>query len=301
MRVFAIVVAYHPDTARLSLLCRTLENSGARVVIVDNTESGTGATSELIDACTQIRLADNTGIAHAQNLGIAHALDRDAEVIVFFDQDSEPDESFLGRLLAGIAPGQPGVVAPVCIDKETGQELPSFRLNRLGWRSKVFSREAGSPYPVDLVIASGSAATAVTFPLVGKMDEDFFIDFVDFEWCLRCRDRQVPVRVVPGAIMRHSLGERTVDFGLIGSPVHGAMRTYYKIRNSFLLFRKPAVPLLYAISSTFFGIIRFFLVLPGLENRAAYMRVFVAAVRDGLNGVGGRNPSPAVQGVASNG
>jgi rhamnosyltransferase len=290
MNVFAIVVAYYPNAAQLARLCQTLITSGAKVIIIDNSETDDAETRFDIEFCARIALGENTGIAHAQNVGIAMALDRGADVIVFFDQDSEPDNCFLTHLLADIDPREPGVVAPVCIDKTTGQELPSLRLGCLSVRRNVVSRGRNFPYPVDLVISSGTAATAVTFSLVGKMDEDFFIDFVDFEWCFRCRARQVPIRVNPRAVMQHSIGEGTVDLWIIRGSVHSATRSYYKVRNCFLLFRKPAIPFLFASLATFSAMIRYVLVLPFAKNRLSYVKVLFTAIRDGMAGVVGKNP-----------
>ncbi len=293
MRVFVVVVAYNPNLEHLARLCRTLATSGSEVIVVDNSEIVETEPRPGMEFCTRVALAENTGIAHAQNVGITMAIDRGADVIVFFDQDSEPNATFLRNLLAHMVPGEPGVVAPVCMDKATGRELPSFRLSRLGLRRKVFSDRRSSPYPVDLVIASGSAATAVTFSVAGKMDEDFFIDFVDFEWCLRCRSRQIPIRVVPDAVMRHSIGERTVDLRVIRGSVHGISRSYYKIRNCFLLFRKSEVPLLFATFATVSAVIRYIFLLPFVRNRLAYVEVFFTAIRHGVAGVVGKNPELA--------
>jgi rhamnosyltransferase len=291
--IVAVVVSYHPVIEHLARLCRSLVASGARIIIVDNTESGGDEPGFIMESCTRIALAENTGIAHAQNVGIARAIEDGADVIVFFDQDSEPDASFLSRLLADLKPGEPAVAAPVCVDKVSGQELPSYRLSPMGLRRKVISEGHTAPYPVDLVIASGSAATAVTFSRVGNMDEDFFIDFVDFEWCLRCRSHRVPMHVVPSAVMLHSIGERTVNLRVIRGSVHGVSRSYYKIRNCFLLFRKPDVPLLFAISSTLFAMIRFVMLLPFVSNRLAYVKVFLMAIGHGIRGVVGKNPELA--------
>jgi rhamnosyltransferase len=290
VNIFAIVVAFNPNAGTLIRLCRTLVTSGAKVIVVDNSETGDVEPCFDEECCTRIALAENTGIAHAQNVGIARAIDRGADVIVFFDQDSEPDGNFLDHLLADMKPDELGVVAPVCIDKARGHELPSLRLGRLSVRCNVVSNGRHSPYPVDLVISSGSAVTAVTFSVVGKMDEDFFIDFVDFEWCFRCLARKVPIRVVPRAVMRHSIGERTVDLGIIRGSLHGATRSYYKIRNCFLLFRKPAIPFSFACFATFSAVIRYVLLLPFAKERLTYVKVLFTAIRDGVAGVVGKNP-----------
>ncbi len=206
----------------------------------------------------RIRMRENSGIARAQNIGIARALELGADVLVLFDQDSEPGGSFLDRMLVHVTPGVTGVWAPVCRDKATNEELPSFRLNGLtdGEQGLFCGPELRltqwiwSSLPVLVV-------TAATFSVAGSMDEDFFIDFRRFRMVPALSRHGVPICVVPDAVLPHSIGERTVNMGIMRGPAHGVARSYYKIRNCFLLFRKPDVPLLYAASMTISGVVRY--------------------------------------------
>jgi rhamnosyltransferase len=291
MNVACVVVSYHPNVERLASLCRTLAADDAEILIIDNSENGAIGPQFLPDErCTVIHLNENTGIAHAQNVGIEAALAKHADVIVLFDQDSQPKRGFLSCLLPTLSPAEPGVVAPVCIDRATGRELPSFRIGKLGQTQKVFAGGRETPYSVDLVMASGSAVSAVTFAVAGNMDEDFFIDFVDFEWCFRCRRLGVPVKVAPRAVMYHSIGERSARFGIIRGSIHSASRSYYKLRNSMLLFRKSAVPRWFALRATLLALIHYLAVLPFVKNRLDYAKMFALAIHHGVIGVVGKNP-----------
>jgi rhamnosyltransferase len=141
--------------------------------------------------------------------------------------------------------------------------------------------------------SSGCAATAVTFSEVGLMDEEFFIDFVDVEWCLRCRQRGVKIVVVPDAVMVHSIGDIAVGspLGLYHGIIHGPVRTYYKIRNAFLLARKRHVPLVFALHQVFSALAHNAIQLVFVKERALYLRTFVVAVTHGLRGVTGKRPA----------
>ncbi len=291
MNVACVVVSYNPNVERLASLCQALTAEDADVLVVDNSEAGAvGAQCLPDERCTVIHLYENTGIAHAQNVGIEAALAKHADVIILFDQDSQPKRGFLSCLLPALTPGEPGVVAPVCFDRATGRELPSFRIGKLGYTQKIFAGGREAPYPVDLVIASGSAISAVTFAVVGNMDEDFFIDFVDFEWCFRCRRHNVPINVVPTAVMYHSIGERSARFGIIRGSIHSATRSYYKVRNAMLLFRKSAVPGMFALRSTLLAFIHYAAMLPFVRNRLDYAKMFSLAIHHGVIGVVGKNP-----------
>lgn len=290
MKVFSIVVSYNPDPEGLLALCRPLVQCSHAVLIVDNSDGGSNAGTVELPGCTVIPMGENKGIAYAQNVGIKVATESGADVIAFFDQDSRPDLDLLQRLLASLKVDKPGVVSPVCIDSRNGTELPSFRVNRMGLLRKIYSDGRTKPYDVDMVISSGSVATTATFALAGGMDESLFIDFVDFEWCLRCRRNNISIRVDPRVQIPHSIGQKSVDLGLFGGVIHSHTRSYYKIRNCFLLFRKSDVPLLLALRETVGALLQYICILPLVKNRLSYARVFFEAIYDGIRGVVGRNP-----------
>lgn len=293
MNTWAIVVAYHPQPARLQRLVGVLTADGVPVVVVDNTPDGERPGLPLPVGARWLVLGRNTGIAHAQNVGIAQARAHGAEAIAFFDQDSEPDTGFVAAMAATLAPGRPGVSVPAAFDRARGFEYPSYRLNRWGFARPVFARHrGGAPQPVDLAISSGSVATVATFDVAGTMDEDFFIDFVDLEWCLRCRRCGVPVDLVPDVRMQHSIGQESVDVGPLTVFVHSSARSYYRVRNAFLLLRRPHVPRAWALREIAAALVHHLVLLPRVPSRSEHLRVWVAGIADGLRGVTGARPQP---------
>jgi rhamnosyltransferase len=288
LKIYAVIVCYNPDLAALKDTCGRLTASGAEVVLVDNTVHSRLSEQPELAHCLIVALGENTGIAHAQNVGIARARERGAEVIVFFDQDSRIESGFLQALVAPLHGGGARVVAPVYFDASTGHELPSARLSRRGLPTPAFLGSASQPQAVDIVISSGTAATVEVFDRAGVLDEDFFIDYVDTEWCLRCRSKDIPIQVVPAAVMRHSLGQRSVRFGRWTLFVHVPIRCYYQLRNCFLLLRRPHVPVLLAWREILSVWCSRLLLLFVVSDKAAYARVYAAAFRDGVRGTVGR-------------
>lgn len=289
MNTAAVVVAYHPDAKALARLCAGLRADGADVVVVDNTPGAEQAPA--VEGTQTIRLGRNAGIAHAQNRGIAAARARGAQAIAFFDQDSEPPPGLVPALAGALRAGEPGVAGPVCYDAAGGFEYPSFRLGRAGLPHAQPGRGAAQPFRVDLMISSGSVATVETFDQAGGMDEAFFIDFVDYEWCLRCRARGIPVCVIPAVEMPHRIGERAVRRGEHTVFVHGAARSYYRVRNPFLLLRRPHVPKALALKEIAAALVHHLLALPHAGERGAHLRAGLAGLWHGLRGVTGMRPA----------
>ncbi len=290
MTTCCIIVCYRPNVVALLGLCNHAMADGAKIIVVDNTEVPYLDSATLPDGCTLITLGYNSGIAHAQNVGVAAALAAGATVLVFFDQDSKIDQGFLNRLVAALGTGTAEIVAPLCVDDVTDNALPSVRVNRYGLPIRVYGAGTSSRYPVDIVISSGTAATREVFDLAGVFDDGLFIDFVDDEWCLRCRARQIPIYVVPAAVLRHRIGSRHFRFGPLTILVHSSNRCYYQIRNSFLLLRKRHIPLMFSLQQIASVTLSRTILLFGVENRPDYVKAYLSAVRDGLKGVTGARP-----------
>ena len=291
MIIYSIIVCYNPQIDCVSELCFKLEESGSKIILVDNSRTSILSNSNTLAKYKVLSQLENVGIAKAQNLGIKYALENNADFITFFDQDSEIHTGFLDLLLAVLTPGIPCVSSPVFFDKNRGFEFPSYRLNMYGMPRKIFSASNGNPYPTDIVISSGTAATAITFKIVGLMDEDFFIDFVDTEWCLRCKAKRVPIWAVPKARMYHAVGERSINFGLIRAFVHSPTRSYYKIRNSLIFIRKPSVPFLLGLKEFLSAIFHHSIMFFFLDNKKEYLRNYFLAILHGFKGLVGKKPN----------
>jgi len=283
--VFAVVVAYGPDPDALAALCARLLSS-AQVVVVDN--SPVEKAPQAVAGTYWLSMGGNAGIAAAQNAGIRVALARGAEVLAFFDQDSTPDEQLLPSLVAALGQPPRGVAAPVCIDMRTGAEYPPYRFNRWGWARPAPAAGLPAPVEADLIISSGSVAAAEVFARAGLMDEDFFIDYVDLEWCIRCRQAGIPIRVVPSVTMLHAIGNEVVENGPLTTFVHSPARGYYRLRNAVLLIRMPHVPRLYALHEVAAALLHHLLQWRHSQDRGQHARFGWRGLIDGLRGVRGK-------------
>ncbi|MFN0290507.1 rhamnosyltransferase [Pedobacter helvus] len=289
MKIFAVIVTYNPIIENLTHLCDDLNREGVYVILVDNSEQTALSCFHSNLNIEIINLNGNFGIANAQNSGIRYALEKSADVIVFFDQDSGIEKGFVSNLLSPIKNNNPIVLAPVFYDEQQGFEYPSFRFNKFNLLNKVYSNNSVKPYEVDVVISSGSAATIAVFEKAGLMDEDFFIDFVDIEWSIRCRKNEIPIYVVPQAKMIHSIGEKSIDIGIMRGFIHSSYRSYYKLRNPFLLLRKSHVPIILGVKEVIAAMVHQFVFMFYVKKKRTYFKIYLLAIFDGIKGIRGKN------------
>lgn len=290
MNIFSIIVCFNPKIETLLNLCNKLIDNNYNIVLVDN--SNDLKLVELIqsDNFHLIQLNENIGIAAAQNKGISYAMDKNADLFIFFDQDSEIEDDFLNELLKPLTLDIPMVTSPVFIDKKAGFQFPSYKLNKFGLLKQIkpINRLV---YNVDVIISSGSATNRKTLNIVGFMNEDYFIDFVDTEWSLRCLKQQVPLKVVPSARMIHAIGDRSIDLKIMRMFIHSPLRSYYKLRNSFLFIRSPYVPLLFGLKEIASALIHNFIIIFLVKNKIEYFKNYYEAIFDGLIGKIGKKSS----------
>jgi rhamnosyltransferase len=252
---------------------------------VDNSfnSSLTGIVNDNIEL---IKLRDNLGIAKAQNIGIQFAIKQNADIFVFFDQDSEIENSFLQNLIAPLSQSTTLVTSPIFFDKSQGFRFPSYSLSKYGLLKKVI--DTNGDYNVDVIISSGSATNRKTIELVGLMNEDYFIDFVDTEWSLRCKSKNVPIKVISNAKMIHAIGEKSIDLKIMRLFIHSPTRTYYKVRNSFLFLNNKNVPFLLGIKEIASALVHNFIIIFIVSNKVQYINNYFGAIVDGIKGKKGK-------------
>jgi rhamnosyltransferase len=233
------------------------------------------------------RMGENAGIAAAQNVGIAEARRLHADAIAFFDQDSSPNPGVLPHLISTLLKNPGAVVAPVCVDSRSGKEYPSFQFNRLGWAVPVEAIGKSQPLEVDIAISSGSLVPVLAFDRAGVMNEGLFIDYVDIEWCIRCRAAGVRILVQPVAIMPHAIGGSVVERAGFTIFVHSPARCYYRVRNALLLLRLKHVRGLYAFHEVAAALLHHALQWRHSEDRRLHALMGWRAFVDGAKGVTG--------------
>ena len=284
-----IIVTYEPELNNLRQLTENVEKAGFIPVIVDNSVKYPVKKEEISKMSRVVSMHGNAGIAAAQNAGIQIAQSLGACKIAFFDQDSMADESLLRKLENSLDKLGECVVTPMALNKETKEEYPAQRLNKIGYPIDIFVKGETTPQKADLVISSGMMMTVGVLQKVGNYDEDFFIDFVDLEWCLRCRKAKIPVYIIPDVILLHKIGSTDIQAGEMKIVVHSPVRTYYKVRNSFLMLYKRA-GIIFTIRQILPALIHNFLLIFSVKEKGSYLKYYCLGVIHGIFGIRGKYP-----------
>jgi rhamnosyltransferase len=249
MNVAAVVVLYNPSQGNIEVIYETLVSQVKHTVFVDNSDKSTSLKNlEIISNLygriahnyTLIQNNKNLGIAEAQNIGVEFCEKMGIEYVVFSDQDTDFPEGAIGKLIEALkelekSGNKVGAVGPLYANVNDDTPDLYFPVLKDGKINKL--RVLDKACDVSFIIASGMVTRVDTFYSVGPNRSDFFIDWVDIEWCLRAQQRGYKIYGLPSVKLNHKLGENTKRFLGRNIVIHGPFRTYFKIRNAIFMYR----------------------------------------------------------------
>jgi len=232
------MVVYNPDSA-LEQNIKALLSEVARLIVVDNCSDPPvrSRVAALAASCNfeVIWNKENIGLAAGLNTGIRCALANEQyQWIATFDQDSRVFPGFSTAMMEAQAACQfrdkVAIIAPHHVSSlEVGDET----LPRGGLQLKE----------IKVALQSGSLFSRAAFKDVGLFDEAFFIDYVDFEFCLHLRKSGFRIIEASHAPVNHRVGMPTRHkfLGITCTVFnHSPLRRYYAARNRLRVYRRYA-------------------------------------------------------------
>jgi len=230
--ISAIIVTYFPDEGFEARL-QSILNQVCYVVIVDNSCDRVieGRLASFLPEKIEVFFNSiNVGLGAALNQGILIAKKKNSDFVLLLDQDSLVDEIIIENLLT---------ISRVYRGGEIGIIGANSRSFASGKPCLVCKKD--SMYmETEAVITSGSLLSLAVYDKVGPFREDFFIECIDLEYCLRLRKYGYAIVSSCQPLMTHAAGKmREAHFW--GRPIlisdHEPWRYYYMVRNFLIVMR----------------------------------------------------------------
>jgi rhamnosyltransferase len=161
---------------------------------------------------------ENRGISYALNRIFEYAIAEGYSYVLTMDQDSlwENFESYLNS-------------CNLCLNDSIAIYAPIVKIG-----DKVIRCNK-----TDFVITSGSLYSIDVFKKIGMFREEYFIDEVDNEYCIRARMRGFEIRIIDDAFMVQIFGTPSNKSWIDRYTVHySPFRTYHQIRNRTWVWRQ---------------------------------------------------------------
>ena len=222
--IAGVVVIYNPSENVLQNIYSYL-NQIDRLFIVDNSENKNESFVENLKNILQAEYiwnGKNIGIASALNIGVENATEKGYKYILTMDQDSEAPSNMVSILLNSfLMEPNIAIVAPILYHP----------IGRNEQQLKEITNKQ-----VLTVWTSGNLVKLDIFKKVGGYKDDFFIDYVDHEFCLRLNSYGFKIYICSKTALKHNLGstkEKNLFFRKVYPTNHSHIRLYYRARNRF--------------------------------------------------------------------
>ncbi len=227
----AAIITYFPDDGIISRL-RRIQKQIPSLIIIDNA-SNKNCISVLKDFSTSPKVElllnnENEGIGKALNQAAYLAQESGFSWVLTLDQDTIVQEHMFSELSA--------------IYKSSNYSLPLIGSNY--WDETRNRQFIECPSQADhffieqrTLITSGTLMNMDLFKAIGSFREDYFIDSVDHEYCLRTRANNFPVVISCKSLMSHSIGLSGSRKSRFQSFEHPPIRKYYIARNTMVTLK----------------------------------------------------------------
>jgi len=222
--IAAVVVLYNPGLQVLNNL-NTYLNQVDKLFIIDNSEKINIVLVEKLQLLIRTEYIcnnSNLGIAAALNIGARKAINEGYQYLLTMDQDSEAPPFMVSNLLE-------------CFSEDSKIALVSPHLQSPEGRNLIY---LSTKHCEQVITAwtSGNLVKLKIYQISGGYREDFFIDYVDHEFCLRLNQMGFKIYTCYKTTLKHKLGrieEKNLFFRKAYPTNHSALRLYYRTRNRF--------------------------------------------------------------------
>jgi len=227
--VAGVVVLYDPDDKVIANIKSYIDQLGS-LYAVDNSEEVNSDVVEKIKSLERISYLwneKNLGVAAALNIGAGLAIEQGYKFLFTVDQDSNASPGMFGeffKFLEANGPEQIGIIAPYHF-------YENFRR----------PRAKGDFQEIISTVTSGNMLNLAAYEQAGPFLDALFIDYVDFEYCLRLRARGFKIVQINRAVLNHVLGNvvsRRFIFRKVAVTNHPPVRIYYRTRNRLFVSMK---------------------------------------------------------------
>ncbi len=221
MKICAGIVSFNPNVERLRKNIESILPQVHKVFLVDNGSTEIDCINKMCNDLKVefISLKENTGIAHALNILCNQSIKEGFDWILTLDQDSVVQDGMISTMEKYADLSSVGIVCPAIYYEGTG----------------ICTKTDKEFEYVSACMTSASLTNLQAFIKVGGFEEDYFIDYVDNEFCMKLAINGYKIIKVNGCILSHELGQykEIKLFGVFRKKVlsHNPIRLYYIARN----------------------------------------------------------------------
>lgn len=257
--VLGIVVLYNPSLVVVDNI-KSYSKYCKEIVAIDNSDAVDKKTINKIKEISNLKyisLNGNYGIAKALNIGCEYGINNKYKWVLTMDQDSYFSDNIIDTMFKDIKN-----------NSKTAIISPNYFFDRK--RNKVYNGYKNKNYTMQ----SGNLLNLDIYKKVGTFKENFFIDGVDYEYCLRLNKKGYEILECGEAVLYHSPAiTKKILFFKYGycNPI----RIYYQTRNLLWISRKyNSIEMKLILLYKWLKILLFF------DNKKEYFKMYKKGIKD---------------------
>ena len=268
-KIVAIIIKYSKNKKFNLKKIHSIQQQVDKIFIIDNSpKEACYRKNKKID---YFFLGENYGISYAQNFGIFQALKNFYTHCILVDQDTSFEKNYIKQAIKIYKTNKNiTAIAPNLFDQNKKIELGLVKrfflfkknINSLYEKKKnivnILKKTTSITYITE-TMSSGTIIKLKDISTVGFMNDDLFLDWVDFEWCWRLRKYNKFIVGLSEIFAFHHLGSSKIKFLFKIYHTHSLLRYCYILRNGIALsLYSSSAPISWRIN-IFVNTVRYFL------------------------------------------
>ncbi len=224
------IVTFNPSLDRLENVVNSIIPQVDKLVIVDNGSNDTYGIKKILQSWGEKAILllnnENKGIAYALNRICFFSKENGYGWVLTLDQDTICPSNLIEGLAKGINIENVGIICPSVkyegVNIKTGNKFQEIEDDTA-------------------CMTSASLTNLSAWEDTGGFRDDYFIDFVDNEFCMKLRIKDYRIIRINSCTISHQLGdsvERRFLGKIIKGTAHKPWRMYYMVRNNLLFIKE---------------------------------------------------------------
>lgn len=295
LKIYVVIVSYNRKELLVKCLEAIFQQSYAyeKIILVDNASTdGTIeylASKKILDNSNLILLKqiENRGGAGGFSAGMKYAFEHGADYVWMMDDDAEPHQTALEKLMKHATPNH--IYGSLAVNGDDTAWTTTLLPESKTIDSKKLIPEIAEVQSLPFL---GYLTSKEIFKKLGLPDTSYFIAADDVEYCLRAQRARFKTYICGQSYIEHPKSDR-YPFNLFGKKLICLKlvpwKRYYDTRNRLLIARKYYG--IKAYTQTFpASFVRLFAALINEPNKVKQIKAFFAGVYDALlNNTGKRH------------
>ncbi|MFA6888680.1 MAG: glycosyltransferase [Candidatus Woesearchaeota archaeon] len=244
------------DTDDCLISLKKLDYNNYNIIIIDNgsTDDSVAYLKAKYPQVTILENKVNLGFTGGNNVGIKEAIKNGTKYVILLNNDTVVDKNMITEMIKGYQFGENvGLVGPKVVYYSNDKKIwcAGGHYNKFLGKGKMYDHYTRKKKNLENITGVDWISFCVVmiktevFEKIGLLDNDFFFNSEDLDFCRRAVKNKFTCVYTPKAIVKHKISQ---DSGGLNS----SFNIYYQVRNTLLFYKKNRSLLGFCVSLIYY-------------------------------------------------